>query len=455
MGFFRRLLWIVSVIVLGAALLALAGNEALVDRLTTWVMAVQLDLPGHLSSGRFLVLFSAVSLLAAILIFAGASVFIARLSLRHQKRLGATAAAALEVAHVKAQHWQQYEELLSLGQLLTKRLDKETIVQTIVEAAGRVTSLSHTPSLVSCWLLNLETETLRFQRGLRSDEACFTQAEYQPTELPFSQVIATQQVSVIPEWRQGLTALRPERLQQAGQATAALIVPLVIEDSVVGILIILCHPEILKRYQEQKPFFESVWGELALALAIAIQGEVAILDRLTGVHNREYFIKRLVQEIERSNRYKQPLSFLMIDIDNFKRVNDTLGHQQGDAVLRIIARLIRKSVRAIDLVARYGGEEFVVMLPETGPGHDPAQPLGAVVVAERIRAAIEEEFQGLQAPLDLTVSIGASIRRVPEDQASDYRDLIRLADEQLYRAKTTGKNKVCSPLPEQRQAISG
>jgi diguanylate cyclase (GGDEF)-like protein len=453
MRFFRRLLGLLLVIVLGAAVLALAGNEALVDRLTTWVMTVQLDLPHRLSRDRFLILLSTVSLLAAILIFTTAAAVITRLSLRHQKKLGATAAAALEVAHIKAQHWQQYEELLSLGQLLTKRLDKQAIVQTIVEAAGRVTSLSHTPSLVSCWLLNLETETLRFQRGIACDEAFFTQAEYQPTELPFSQVIASQQVSVIPDWRQGLGILRAECHQQAGPATGALVVPLVIEDSVLGILVILCHPELLKRYEDQQPFFGAVWGELALALAIAIQGEMAILDRLTGVHNREYFMKRLVQEIERSNRYKLPLSLLMIDIDNFKRVNDTLGHQQGDAVLRIIARLIRKAIRVIDLVARYGGEEFVVMLPETGSVDDPTHLLGAVVVAERIRAIIEEEFQGLQSPLDLTVSVGVSLRRFPEDRTSDHRDLIRLADEQLYRAKTSGKNKVCSPLPEQPQAV--
>jgi diguanylate cyclase (GGDEF)-like protein len=454
MRFFRRLVGLLFVIVLGAAILALAGNEALVDRLTAWAMAVQLDLPERLSLNRFLILLSTASLLAALLIFAASAAVIARLSLRHQKKLGATAAAALEVAHIKAQHWQQYEELLSLGQLLTKRLDKQPIVQTIVEAAGRVTSLSHTPSLISCWLLDLETETLRFQRGIGCDETCFTQAEYLPAELPFSQVNASQRVSVIQDWRQGLGILRAERFGRAGQATGALVVPLVIEDSVLGILIILCHPEVLKRYEDQKPFFEAVWGELALALAIAIQGEMAILDRLTGVHNREYFMKRFIQEIERSNRYKLPLSLLMIDIDNFKRVNDTLGHQQGDAVLRIIARLIRKGIRTIDLVARYGGEEFIVMLPETGSAEDPTHPLGAVVVAERIRAVVEEEFRGLQAPLDLTVSIGVSLRRFPEDRTSDHRDLIRLADEQLYRAKTGGKNKVCSPLPEQPQAVS-
>ena len=165
-------------------------------------------------------------------------------------------------------------------------------------------------------------------------------------------------------------------------------------------------------------------------------------------------MKRLVQEIERANRYQVPLSLLMIDIDNFKLVNDMLGHPQGDAVLKIIAKLIKKEVRAIDLVGRYGGEEFIVLLPETGYGDEAGATSGARVVAERIRKAVDDEFRGLQKPLNLTVSVGVAGRRFPEDRASDYHDLVRLADEQLYRAKTAGKNKVCFLAPEKPQEVT-
>ena len=230
--------------------------------------------------------------------------------------------------------------------------------------------------------------------------------------------------------------------------------PVIIEDSVLGILIMFCHPDVLKSYEEQRPFYNAMWGALGLALSIAVQGELAILDRLTGVHNREYFMKRLIQEIERSNRFQLSLALLMIDIDNFKAVNDMLGHPQGDAVLKIISKLIKKEVRVIDLAGRYGGEEFIVMLPETGYGDGAGTATGALLVASRIRMAVEEEFQGLTKPLNLTVSVGVAVRRFPENREADYREMISLADEQLYRAKTTGKNKVCVLMPEKPQEVS-
>ena len=93
------------------------------------------------------------------------------------------------------------------------------------------------------------------------------------------------------------------------------------------------------------------------------------------------------------------------------------------------------------------------MLPETGYGEE-TSAVGALVVAERIRKAVDDQFHGLQKPLNLTVSLGVAIRRFPQDREADYRDLVRLADEQLYRAKTAGKNKVCVCLPEKTQEVS-
>ncbi len=456
MGFLRGLLWVVFAVTLVTVAMYMTGDFALADRLTSFFLTVQPWLPLTLDFDQFLVVLTVMSLIVVTLIVTGCTglmvLLLGRLSLARQRELGQAAAAKREIGHVREERQRQHERLITLSQLLTKRLDKRVVVHAVVKSASRMTSVTQANSVVSVWLLNLETDTMRFETGMYCDESMFTKGEFQPSEAPFSRVISTQKSWILPSWKDEIAFIKPDKLSRLDALSGAMVVPLMIENSVLSVLVVFCHSDIIKSYEEQKLFYEATWGELALGLAIAIQGEVAILDRLTGVHNREYFMKRLIQEIERANRYQLPISVLMVDIDNFKAVNDTLGHPQGDAVLKIIAKLLKKEIRAIDLAGRYGGEEFIIMLPDTGYGGEAAQTAGtsgALIVAERIRKAIDEEFQGMQKPLNLTVSVGVMVRRYPEEKDTDYRDLIRLADEQLYRAKTTGKNKVCVKLPDQ------
>ncbi len=152
------------------------------------------------------------------------------------------------------------------------------------------------------------------------------------------------------------------------------------------------------------------------------------MDALTGLANRRGFDARLSEEVARSKRYGHALSLLMIDIDDFKQVNDRFGHGTGDESLRATARAIESSVRSIDIAARYGGEEFAVILPETSAD-------GAVVVAERIRRANESST----VPVETTVSIGGA--EVDPSDADGSR-LIAAADAALYVAKRSGKNRV-------------
>ena len=458
MRILRGLFWLLVAVAVATIAVYLTSSYELPDRLTALFLTVQPWLPLTLNFEQFLVVLTVASVLLVLLIIGGYALVGLWFSIRHQRKLAEAVAAKRETEHIKDQHRRQYEQLLSLGQALSKQLDKRVIVQNIIEAASRISSVAQANSVVSLWLLNFETDTFRFERGFYCDESLFAKTEFQPNEPPFSRVVSTQQPWVSsaepakPD--QEIAVVKREKISQLGAANALMLVPFVIENSVLGVLMLLCHPDVVNSYAEQQAFYSAVWAELTLALAIAIQGEVAILDRLTGVHNREYFMKRLIQEIERANRYQLPLSLLMIDIDNFKLVNDMLGHPQGEAVLKIMAKLIKKAVRAIDLVGRYGGEEFIIMLPETGYGEEGGGVSGgAPVVAERIRKTVDDEFRGLQKPLGLTVSIGLICRRFPEDRELDYQDLLRLSDEQLYRAKATGKNKVCVLTHEKSKEI--
>jgi diguanylate cyclase (GGDEF)-like protein len=160
---------------------------------------------------------------------------------------------------------------------------------------------------------------------------------------------------------------------------------------------------------------------------------LAITDGLTGVYTRRYFIERFDEEIKRSILRKSSLSFLMIDADHFKMINDQHGHLTGDMVLKEISAVIQENVREIDIVGRFGGEEFCVVLPET-------EKEGAHVVAERIRKSAEKRLiKAYDNTLNVTLSIG--IAMYPSD-GKFVEELMDKADWALYRAKSQGRNCV-------------
>jgi two-component system cell cycle response regulator len=179
-------------------------------------------------------------------------------------------------------------------------------------------------------------------------------------------------------------------------------------------------------------------GEAALK-NLALFEEVkslAIRDGLTGLYNYRYFWEMLNQQVGQSRRYGWPLSLLFLDIDNFKTVNDTLGHPQGDLVLKALAEFLASAVRQADLLCRYGGEEFVVLLPQTHAEQ-------AVILAERLREGIACMPIGLpDQEIHITVSIGVAGLTPDMDGAA----LVKAADIALYHAKHTGKNRVSGPV---------
>lgn len=158
---------------------------------------------------------------------------------------------------------------------------------------------------------------------------------------------------------------------------------------------------------------------------------MAITDALTGLYNRRRFRDVLASEFERARRYGTPFSLVMLDIDHFKKINDTFGHDVGDAVLREVSDVLLKSIREIDTASRYGGEEFMIILPSTDKAH-------ALVVAERMRQQIENHEFSEVGPT-ITVSIGIS--GMPDAGIENEDRLIRCSDFAMYRAKQLGRNR--------------
>jgi len=192
-------------------------------------------------------------------------------------------------------------------------------------------------------------------------------------------------------------------------------------------------------FNEERDVFLYLLGQTSASIenitAHEKVSEQAVTDELTGLPNNRAFRETIDREASRAERFGHELSLIILDVDNFKSVNDTYGHLQGDEVLRLIGQLLLEEPRAIDEPARYGGEEFVVALPETGTE-------GAIEIAERIRERLEEEEIPLldgSGMLKVTASFGTATLPL---SAATVRELFATADNALYEAKRTGKNRV-------------
>lgn len=193
------------------------------------------------------------------------------------------------------------------------------------------------------------------------------------------------------------------------------------------------------RYEELEQRMLALQREnLDLIVKNRMLSEVSSRDSLTGLYNRWFVVEKLDSEINRALRHGSPMSLLMLDIDHFKRINDTFGHPAGDQVLQSIGKLLRESCRVYDVPGRYGGEEFCIVLPET-------KPANTTVVAERIRRRLEStELRCGDSAIVVTASIGIAGMDVPVDDGDVLSPaaLIDRADRALYSAKSRGRNRV-------------
>ena len=182
--------------------------------------------------------------------------------------------------------------------------------------------------------------------------------------------------------------------------------------------------------------FDAIAPQIAIAIDRAELKEragqfeqLSVTDALTGLLNRRYMEQRLMEETRRSNRYGYPMSFMMLDVDEFKAYNDNFGHPAGDEALKLVAFKVRETLRSADVAARFGGEEFAILLPQTTSRE-------AITIADRIRANIE---QTIFPHRPVTISIGVS--SCSAELCRDA-DLVVAADQALYRAKRGGRNRV-------------
>ena len=167
--------------------------------------------------------------------------------------------------------------------------------------------------------------------------------------------------------------------------------------------------------------------------------DMSLTDELTGLPNRRYLNRRLREELAMTRRFNSPISCIMIDLDHFKQINDTLGHQAGDEILREVAKVLSSGRRGYDVVGRYGGEEFLVLLPQVDADE-------AMAVAERLRREVEGAVFRIASGTSTQVTISLGLTTFRGDEELEEAELIQRTDEALYQAKTSGRNRSVATL---------
>lgn len=327
----------------------------------------------------------------------------------------------------------QLRELLQAARLVFSTLELNAALDAILKSAQELTHATVT----SIALLDEDTGEWSVYAHRGFDKDFLGTARWKPQKGGLTEkILKHKKILIIKQRTHQRFFQDPVRVSRKVKTMAC--VPLIFEGKVLGIL--FSDDFTLRGFSEAEQRALTVLATFAAtaidhAKLLRLMKELARTDGLTGLYNYRYFHECLEDEIHRAKRYQRTLSLIMLDVDNFKRFNDTYGHPIGDTILKKIATIIKESIRDVDLASRYGGEEFMVMLPET-------DTVRALPLAERIRREIEKRTLGslgIKSKESAHVSLGVAC--FPWD-AQDKDDLIQRADEAMYTAKAQGKNRV-------------
>lgn len=337
---------------------------------------------------------------------------------------------------------EQFEQATAFCQRLTNTTQKGSVYQVILHQFAELGTTDSALPGVSLWLY--DPAQYGFALAVSDSEATgwLATACLSLKEAPIATVAGQCKPLIIPQLPEALNRLTQQPL--TGSEGVAFI-PLMVEGRAHAIVLMVCSPDQLAALHRSMRTVNLVAMQASLSLGSLLHRELAIFDHLTRVYNLAYFQERLAQELQRCHRFELAVSLLLIDLDEFKPINDTYGHPAGDLVLVKTAQLITQAIRTVDLAARYGGDEFLVMLTETDRGNDPTT-CEALPVAQRIRLAIAHQpFELPGQLLRVTASVGISIRELHSPAPLDSAALFKQADEQLYRAKRAGRNRCAFP----------
>ncbi len=321
-------------------------------------------------------------------------------------------------------------EASALAHRLTRAPDQQSMHRTIVTAFCR----SVNAQLGALALLSRDDNTLRIEATHGYPQSIVEHIRVRPDEGILGHVLATGRAVFIGADPPQIPL--PHRRRYRTQS--CIVVPLKTPTAVLGVAAV-ADPRHKEHFQHTDlralrlflPAAVLALDREQLRHDIAEVRQAAIVDPVTRLANRQYLNQRLEAELERTRRLKHSLAVMLIDIDDFKAVNDTWGHLEGDRLLREIASIIAEHVRIFDVCTRFGGEEFAILMPGAGRGV-------AVQVAERVRRAVEHAYRDFGAGVRVTLSAGVALL----DDGDTTDALLRRADRALFRAKAAGKNSV-------------